>query len=300
MPSLQDLHQEMERTLMEKHGAASMELCNYWMDCMTFVKENDLDGWKKRFAPDTIQSNDSKGVKRKRGSCNYVWPVSLPPCKGCKSPEVVEDVASGSVVCTVCGIIQGPLLSNDSAHTSFARLKSIDHHVIHRYSRVVYFRSLMWGMQGLTNPMISSEDVGRLRLITSGSSATPDTVIDALKKLKMASKYRRHKCSLAVMLSGGAFKPVCIQPTDFYNLLKLFRRIEYHWDWSGGKKIDKKRKVFLSYPYVFYQLCYHLDLMHLTGPHHLLQSRSLLFRQHEIYSIISKKAGLKSKLDVYR
>lgn len=300
MEELTSLHQKMEQDLIVKYGPTSDKVTEYLMNCMDYLMTGDLIGWKKRFAPEKQESSDAPSVKRRRGSPSYVWPTSLPACQGCKSQEVIEDVMGGSVVCTVCGMIQGPLLSTDAAHTSVERLQRIDRHVIHRYSRVVYFRSFLWSIQGFTRPVISSEDVARLRRLTNGSRTTPEDVVVALKKLKLATKYRRHKYSLAVLLSGNMYKPIQIEASDFFEMLRLFRRVEYHWEWSGGKKVVMKRRVFLSYPYVYYQLCYHMGVMHLTGKHHLLLSRVLLSRQHSIYKVVAEAGGLQCDVSVFR
>ena len=120
----------------------------------------------------------------------------------------------------------------------------------------------------------------------------------ALKKLKWATRYRRHRYSLARKLNP-AYEPVKIAAASFFELLRLFRVVECHWQ-HGMKRKLHERKVFFSYPYVFYQLCYHLDVMQYTGSHHLLHNKDLLNKQHYAYGCIAKKANLRCTLTVYR
>jgi hypothetical protein len=292
--SLTVLHDELLNKLVSNHGVESEEVNNYLMDSMPYLATSDLSGWKERFAPEA-----PRPVKRRRCSPNEkIW-TKRPPCVECKSDEIIEDVTEGSVVCTACGTIQGILLGTGPANTSVARLQQVGRHVVHRYSRVVYFRSFLASIQGETKPKIGEQELANLRRLTSGPSCTPETVSRALKKLKLGSKYRRHRYSLAVTLSDGHFKPLLLPGDTMSVMLTLFRRVEWYWMF-GGKKVVKKRRVFLSYPYVYYQLCYHLNLMQLTGPWHLLQSKALQSKQHEIYAHVCKKAGLKADLKAFR
>ena len=133
----------------------------------------------------------------------------------------------------------------------------------------------------------------------SSAKITPETVVWCLKQLKLATKFRRHKERLAMILSYNAYQPIVI-PSDLFTLLLTnFRRIEFHWD-HGGKSSLPERRVFLSYPYVYYQLCYHLKRMDLTGPQHLIKSKKLLIKQHLAYGRLAKKAELNCDLTVFR
>jgi hypothetical protein len=207
---------------------------------------------------------------------------------------------AGSIVCTACGLIQNSrVLGMSAANMSYEQLKNGSRKQVHQYSRVVYFRSFLLGLQGLTAPQISSQDLQSLRATCAGVAfIDEDVVTRALKKLKWATKYRRHRYSLACKLNAD-FKPVKIDPVKFFELLRLFRVVECHWH-HGMKRKLHERKVFFSYPYVFYQLCYHLNLMQYTGSHHLLHNKDLLNKQHYAYGCIAKKANFKCTLTVYR
>lgn len=196
--------------------------------------------------------------------------------------------------CTVCGIIQHIELSTGTAHMSVSSLTTGYRHVVHRYSRVVYFRSFLMSLQGETTPVIPSEDEQRMRHILDGYNLINANIVrQVLKKLKLLTRYRRHVESLAVKFSKGQYKPLQIQPDMMRDILRLFRRVECFWD-HGGKQQDlaRKRRVFLSYPYVYYQICYHLNALHLADEKFLLKSDALLEKLHLMYAPVAEKAGL--------
>lgn len=277
------------------------EQIDYLMNCQDYLKEGDVNGWKKRFAPESSTENNSQThTKRRRMSPDACIWTPLPPCKGCKSNDIIEDTMEGSTVCTACGLIQTTqVLGMGTANMSYEQLKNGKSKQVHQYSRVVYFRSFLMGLQGLTKPSVSPEELKSMQAISGGVSfVDEDVVIKILKKMKKTTKYRRHKYSIATMLNKS-FTPVQIDSDVFFELLRLFRVVECHWQHGMKRKLGERR-VFFSYPYVFYQLCHHLGVMEYTGPHHLLKNKELLNKQHYAYGCIAKKAGLKYILNVYR
>jgi len=138
-----------------------------------------------------------------------------------------------------------------------------------------------------------------LRVICGGASFVNEHVVNGgLKRLKWTTRFRRHRFSLAKMLNP-AFSPVSIPSEIFFLFLKLFRIVECGWQ-HGGKHKLRERRVFFSYPYVFYQLCFHLDKMEFTGAHHLLCCDERLNKLHYAYGRIAKQAGLRCTLNVHR
>ena len=274
---------------------------DYLLNCQPFLKDNDLSGWKTTFAPAATAVEPPK--KRRRMSPNAIEYQPMPPCRGCSSPETIEDVKEGCVVCTACGMIQS-LHSLGAiagvANMSADRMMNASRHVVHRYSRVVYFRSFLLGLQGLTYPQISGQQQASLQAMLDGEgSATPSSVLKCLKKMNLSKKFRRHKEALAVRCSRGVYEPVSIPGDVFFKLLTLFRRVEFFWD-HGCKQHMPGRRVFMSYPYVYFQLCHHLGVPSLSGAHHLLQSRKLQALLHKSYGRLAKKAKITCDLNAYR
>jgi hypothetical protein len=98
---------------------------------------------------------------------------------------------------------------------------------------------------------------------------------------------------------NSSYEPVVMDAATFFLLLKLFRVVECHWLHGYRRKLGE-RKVFFSYPYIFYQLCVHLDLLHLSGEHHLVRNRAALDKLHYAYGCIAKTAGFKFNVEVHR
>lgn len=275
---------------------------NYLMSCQSFLKERDVNGWIENFAPDLMIKTEEPPRKKRRGCPNVVLWKDHDPCIRCNSTEIIDDVKEGSVVCTACGTIQFlQSLTMDPAHMTVDQLKNGNRLVVHRYSRVVYFRSFLCGIQGETKPQLKNGELDALRLILAGErNVTPECVLKALKALKICTRLRRHLQSLTVTLSNNAHQPVKIPPPTMREMMKLFRRVEWFWEQGMMKMHCPERKVFLSYPYIFYQLCVHLKVRHLTDKKHLLQSRALQAKLHKVYGRIAKKANLDCDLTVFR
>ena len=278
-----------------------MSSLDYLLSCQSLLKNQDRDGWIKMFAPEMITPEPP--MKKMRCSPNVRLFIPLPPCKECESDEVINDVREGSVVCTACGLvqsIQGSVGENVGAATmSVEQMMSGNQYIVHRYSRVVYFRAFLLGIQGQTSPVISAENLQAMRSLSSELEVIDaKSVIKILRQLKLAKKYRRHRESIAVTLSGGAYKPVQIPSGVFLESMRMFLHVENQWN-HGGKRQMPGRMVFMSYPYVFYQICHHLGVLQYTGKHHLLKSRTLLAKLHKCYGRLCKKTKMKCDLDVF-
>ena len=295
---MEDLDKLHEDHLTSLGVEAQMD---YLLSCQDYLKEGDVSGWRKQFAPATLTEKSSPPpvLKRRRMSPDALIWTPRPPCTRCKSMEILEDTWGGSVVCTACGLVQeSQMIGMGAANMSYEQLQNGNRKIVHRYSRVAYFRSFLLGLQGKTSPNISEKDLNSLRVVCAGENVDDETVKRGLKVLKLATRFRRHRYTLAWMLNK-AYTPVSMNASEFFVFLKLFRMIECQWQFGLKRKLHGRR-VFFSYPYVFYQLCFHLDKLHLSGPHHLLNNRELLNKLHYAYGCCAKKAGLKCVLDVYR
>lgn len=294
---LHRLHQEHTKSLSQE------DLMNYLLDAQNYLKTEDLDGWMKNFAPTLCPTEPNhillpppKRAKRSDYAAVY---KKMAPCDACKQECVIDDVAEGNAVCTACGTIQNMYaLGETHAHMSVDRMKNGHRHVVHRYSRVVYFKSFLDSIQGLTEPQVTQQVLNDLRRLLDGvENIGPHDVVKALRTLKISDRYRRHKYTLAEKLNPS-YTPVKILGAHYIKLLQCFLRIELVWNMYIKKSL-KKRKAFLSYPYVFYQLCFHLNITHYTGKHHLLKDLRLLDHQHHLYRQVAVYCKLSCDLTVH-
>jgi len=145
-------------------------------------------------------------------------------------------------------------------------------------------------MQGISSPEISEETLQSMQAKLGGRSCTAANVVNVLRELGLAGRYRRHRFTLVEMLSGE--KPEYLPEMVLPDLYRFFRRLEYYWDYYHDE-ISPGRQVFFSYTFVFYQGMHALGLSRFTGPHHLLKSKHLLQYQKDSFVRASKYTGFK-------
>ena len=321
---------QMSLSCLHEQYAANLTgdtLLEYLLDATPYLSTDDLAGWILQFRKtNSSTSSNSNSIptpsttlthtisptqpgaspngeprkKRRKMSPNTVVWTPLAACKECHSDEVIEDSTAGCVVCTMCGLVQSPLLQNGIGNMDLNNPRCTPHKV-HHYSRIVYFRSFLMSIQAETAPQIPPLVLEALRLEAGGSAEniTKASLLKAMRRRNLCNNYRRHTLSLLHTLTKKAApETIKLEHAHFTQLLRHFRAIESAWDQNVTNK--RGRKVFLSYSYVFYQLCYHLDIMQYTGKHHLLKSRVLLARIHDLYHPLASFAGYKADIKVFR
>ena len=254
------------------------EQLDYLLSSMTFLRDQNLSGWQAQFEEKKVEIP----IKRLRQSPSQAPIIPLPLCSNCHSDRVIDDVPQGQYVCTACGLIQQQgVFSGGPAHCSMDRLMNTARVHIHRYSRIVHFKTTIRLNQADSRPMITEDALSRLRLACAGSRQ-PDVsdVMQGLRKLGLARKLRRHKFTLLVMLGGKT--PDVIAADVVFEMLRMFRRLEYYWNFYHDE-IAPGRKVFFSYLFVFYQFAMQLGFAEHTGTHHLLKNKKLSQFQFDCY-----------------
>ena len=261
---MEDLHQLHEAHMSQLDPT---DLVTYLLDCVPFLKTNDLSGWKARYQSHSPETTTIEPT------------TTCPTCH--TNGHLVTDHARGSVVCSTCGtVVDATGLGSDVAHMSVDRIVNGMRHVVHRYSRQVYFRSFLASIQGITKPTNVTTVLKSLRA-TIGGNVNVDAVIVALRKLKLSTQYRRHATTLTRMLDP-TIETVVINDKQLHHLLTMFHAVERYWD-GRFKRSLKCRKSFFSYPYLLYQFAYHLQYPSLTQKRFLLKDSKLRQFQHYMY-----------------
>ena len=260
----------------------------YLLDAMEFLKTEDLKGWKELFDP---PHTDVCSVQKRLRQSPAAAPFTpFPLCEGCGSDAIIDDVPLGQHVCTHCGLIlrQG-VFTGDIVHCSMDQLMNGTRVYIHRYSRVVHFKTTIRFMEGNSSPQIDDETVSRMQAELVGP-VTVEKVSRVLRKLGLARKYRRHRWKIANLLGMPNFPE--LDSTVYYDMLKMFRRFEFYWNFHHNT-IAPGRRVFLSYCFLFYQFAHALGHPEVTGPHHLLKNAKLSKFQFDSYRRASEWTGFK-------
>jgi hypothetical protein len=280
-----------EETLTSLHDEkckqmSSDELMNYLMDSMPYLKTEDLQGWKRKFTPENVPV-----VKRRRMAPSAVTFTPMDPCTECGSEEVLDDTRNGQYVCLTCGLIQQlAVFTGDIAHCSWDRIKNGNRVYIHRYSRVVHFRSVISQLTGNSRPVISTETKSRMQVALDGRPPTEENVIEMIRRIGLSRRYRRHAVSLTRILGGTPRKEGEIPADVVLRMYKMFTRVEFHFN-RLKKRICPKRKVFFSYKFLLYQFLRELGCSQWARPQYLLKCKRLLSKQCDMYRLICKETG---------
>lgn len=190
-------------------------------------------------------------------------------CKrpGCNSTEIIEDVNEGSVVCIQCGMIQSMSVF-ESADTNAIYHEGVSRTVVHRYSRIVYLRAILLGLQGETRVDLDLEEWITLQLYfqqedTQSAPKNAALVKKAIRHLKLPYRLMRHAHTLAWQLWKISLPNLDVQETR--DVFRQFRVFENAWDREPlGSSIRKGRKKFPSYSVVWNYCCLELKYVHLV------------------------------------
>jgi hypothetical protein len=211
-------------------------------------------------------SNERDPSTAKESSTSVFQPLPkngvLPPCldPGCASLGVIEDVNSGSVVCTQCGLIQSTVVF-ESASTDALYHEGVSRTAVRRYSRIVYLRSVLRSTCGDTQLDLLPAWKTSL-LLYFQSDETPKTAIQikkAIQHLKLPKKLLFHSQLLASTLFGTK----CPNPSEYEirSVCARFHALENAWDRQPLEgSVRKGRKKFLSLPVVWEVICQQLHL----------------------------------------
>jgi len=279
-------------TLTRLHEAylqtPSMNVFDYLMDAAQYLKTGDLIGWKDKFCPVEVK----EPIKRLRQSPLLAPVLPLPPCKSCRSEEVIDDVKEGQIVCLACGLIQQQgVFSGGIAHCSYDQISNNARACIHRYSRVVHFMTVIRLGEGNSRPVVDPDTLLRMQVDLVGEEINGGSVRSMLRRTGLSRRYRRHAAYFAELFGGK--KKVEIPGSIVYEMAKTFRVVEFFNEKKHKRIWTNGRKAFFSYKFILYQFLHHLGHPEYTGRHDLLKSEKLLNVQRDAYRAVCRYTGYK-------
>jgi hypothetical protein len=254
--NLDDLHDQY----ME--GMTETSLLTYLLNSSLFLRNANLMGWLERFRPSLIPAPPKPPTpKRKRGVPDAMLYRPAPLCEECKG-ETWEDVMGGCVVCMECGLIQPFAVHVPDAHINTSG--TIEWHttrrVVHRYSRLVYFRSLLMGLQGETTPTLTDQELSQIKStcseLTSNRSnknATSKDVRIAIRANELPRRHMRHAVQIAFFVSRKESVSLDLTGEQQRKFMRLFRALECVWD--HDPRVRCGRVYFMSYSFLITQMC---------------------------------------------
>lgn len=287
---LKSLHDDYYKTRQDTETQIT-----YMLDATEFIKNGDLDGWIQKFAPHLLQSHDLQ--KKSRMSSNR---IKIPPpelCTECGG-ATFEDVWQGRVVCTMCGLIHRSSVLVQAADMSVFGIQpnssTNSTSAIHEYSRLVYFKSVLLAIEGVTLPTITSRDFQLISesctIATAGepSKVTEKHVRSAIRTLKLPKSLLRHCQALAGKLGSRDANAVNF---DFsrdapQRLYRAFRAVEVKWG-EKSQKIKEifNRKSFFNYRFLLRKLVKAINIDY-SGTLPIIRTKSLLAKQERLFNFV--------------
>lgn len=297
-PDLLDLEDAIEDALEEKQAEATAEMVEKLLD--------NYEMYRKELCPTSCISSPAprpvsvvKPTGKREWTRNQSMRVLAPTvmtCKkiGCGSTEIIEDVNEGSVVCIQCGLIQctsvfgGPIAGTDVYYHG-----GVSRTVVHRYSRIVYLRSILSSLQGETHVDLSLGEWIMLQQFfhTGENQSLPKegpSVKKAIRSLKLPYRLMRHAYTIAWQL----WKIKLPNPSgqEIRDIFQLFRAFENAWDRAPlASSVRNGRRKFPAYAVVWKHCCLQLEYDHLVDLLPPLRNRKLESKQMKILCQLAGK-----------
>ena len=259
---------------LEQSPEAMME---YLLDSTEFLKMDDqaqaTQMWENKFKVNKTQ----------------LRPQNPDICPECSSAGV-QCVETNTVVCPKCStVLHHQLLLNDTEHMCHDSIKRLHRKTVHFYDRYTHFKDYVQRLTGTATYKLAPEDAKNLQATLNGfPTVTPKTVEHALRKRKLTKKYLVYAVGIAREL--GNHKPARIDGTDWTNLKLAFLRLSKYWHWNR-KRVAPKRKSFLNYPFVFYQLAKNLGHPEWTKDVRMPKHYQTLLTLRQIWFTVAKELG---------
>ena len=248
-------------------------------------KEKLIDDFVRVYYP-TMRKRVSHKARIKRD--NDVGNISCSPC--CNANMVQSE--DHNMICSQCGItlIRGGIsLSNPRLNLSYNRPMTTTK--MYSYRRINHLRELLRSLLGRSNISIGEENLEKVKAEVR-KHTFPIEKLNAifirkvLKKLKLNQFYEQ-STAIARMLNPK-LELLNIDPYYEEKLILQFVSCERPFELTRHK-VDKTRRNFLSYSYVFFRL------NELNGRHdlnqkvQLLKSTKLIVKQDQYWKLICKK-----------
>ena len=216
-------------------------------------------------------------------------------CEECEQDTVVYD-GLGRKVCNECGLQKTDYIGEyftTQAYTQHADGSSKDdvnsqgsHSLQHKhiYDRMSNFKAQLRQLQGECVSALDEKVMRHMHqaaLWVDKKNIDCQWVIKELKKIK-AGKYIPQRQRIAAIVSGGAYTPPQLPPLIVEQLLHDFETLCKAYDkWIGQAKT--KRKNFISYPFVVYQLLCRHNFQKYTGDLRLIKNTKRLEEQARVW-----------------
>ena len=247
-----------------------------------------VEKYVRKYFPQMIQQLDQRENKRLKSQLSKKSGVQKTKCCGAYSIQGNDC----SIICEKCGLVIAQhevMIANPQRNLSYSR--NVSQFKSYSYRRVNHLREWIRCYTGRTLINLRPEDFQRVVLEVK-KQTVPQDRIDAdfvrklLKRIKLNAHYEQ-STSIARKLNPK-LDVIELEPEYEEKLILQFVTIEKPFETVRGK-VDKKRKNFLSYGYVFYRLNQLNNREELNRDVRLLKSVRLIIRQDAFWKLICSK-----------
>ena len=227
--------------------------------------------------------------------------IDTDQCDYCHGRCMIYDDDSGSSYCDTCGsggetrlVLEAPFFASKSSHVNNNTSTGFEVVNRHIYDRLSHFQTLLNNVQGRGNSKLCPRMIDALRAMARGlpgyGCVTYAWTMTALKTIR-AGKFIPHAVRITQLVSQGFWKPPTINSDDKQAIINGFVRVCAHYDKWISEHTDIKRKNFMSYPYIAYQLCARQGLSEICGLLTLIKSDVRRNAQNDMWAIICEREG---------
>jgi len=281
--TLDALHEKKLREIQSKGGC----VMDYLLQAASFLSRETEDNkmkYMEMFFPDLLIGTQAPP------------PVQLSQqdakCGECGSMCVLC-VVTNTVVCRSCGLVENmTVLGNTIGYLSFDQMRRIDRKKVHFYNRCVHFRTYVRRLTAEQPVKISEAHDRSIRAIVDGYAHVDPRLMEmTIRRLNLTKFYLVHVIQLCKQY--GKYDCISLGGMEWFRLSTLFRRVSKWWHFNR-KHVAPKRKSFLSYSFVFYQLAHNLSHPEWTKDVRLPKHYRTLMEQFSIWEKMCKPLRLKA------
>jgi hypothetical protein len=265
------------------------ELTEFLLDAVPFLQSYDMVGLdnQSKVALTTEFQRQFRCVETAAAAKCFV-PAQTNDCAECgEANTLIDDTKNASIVCTVCGITQQYSIPDGVAGLTHAQRITLPP-APYTYKPLQHFIDMLNNVEAKTSRHVPREIVDEVRtrfklMRVPCRSITPKDVRLLLRQIHQC-RYYENIYHITRKLNPE-YELIKIPEKRKQILKSIFREV-YPRFFRNARRINPKRKNFLSYPYVAYkfcELCHWDEYMHVFQ---LLKSREKLRIQDAILKLI--------------
>lgn len=265
------------------------ELTEFLLDAIPFLQSYDNMGNDGRSKTElTIEFQRQFDCVEMSAAKKHFVPQQTNNCTKCKSlHSLIDDPKNASVVCTVCGVSTHYAIPDGVAGLTHEQRITLPP-APYTYKPLQHFIDMLNNVEAKTSRHVPVEIISEVRkrfelMRVPKTDITPKDVRLLLRQVHQC-RYYENIYHITRHLNPE-YKLIAIPEKRKQILKSMFREV-YPRFFRNARKVNPKRKNFLSYPYVAYKFCELCQWDEYLHVFQLLKSREKLRIQDAILKLI--------------